>query len=225
MTRSSTVLIYSLRIDGDRTYPAVLFHLWSGREESVALRIAGCVGNAAGYRNEGIARDVMAKFVKLRDLGHEFVLATCRVEGPKLDLRWQEFRSGDGAPSYCAHTIEAHGGFDELAAQLSFAGKVGRLVEKARCAKRNDDERRWYGDKPEAVSGRSFDNPTEVIAAIEAMGARRVVLVNSNGGSPSWGSDNEWVYDRGGRIRLFTDEAEAAAAEATEALIAAEKEY
>ena len=206
MTRSSTVLVYSLRIDGDRTYPAVLFHLWSAREESVALRIAGCVGNAAGYRDEGIARDVMAKFVKLRDLGHEFVLATDRSRPEKLDLRWQEYRGGDVAPSYCAHTIGAHGGFDELAAQLSFAGKVGRLVEKVRCARRNDDERRWYGDKPEAVSGRSFDNPTEVVAAVEAMGARRVMLVNSNGGSPSWGSDNEWVRDRGERIRLFTDE-------------------
>ena len=62
------------------------------------------------------------------------------------------------------------------------------------------------------MSGASFDNPTEVIAAVEAMGARHIVLVNSNGGSPSWSSDNEWVYDRGGRIRLFTDEAEAAAA-------------
>jgi len=163
-TRKPT-LCYTLDIRRDYSYDKLHLRIFYANKESIKLLAGGTVGNRAGYGSPEAAKAMGQWFMMLYELGHRFLFAptsSWQTPIPSITIVWQHYEdSQDGSHSYCSPN------FSDIGREYNDIQKSAKFLKKL--AKKISKMSGYEGDW-------AFRDPVDVIDALDALRAKRVVL-------------------------------------------------
>ena len=112
---SRTKLFYHVWRDEIAGYRQTCLTVLVSGFSAIDERIGRCVGNEDGYESQDAADKVRAELVDVRGRGYTHVVERL-TRGPRVTLRWQHYREGDGETptEYCGVQIDAGVHYHEI---------------------------------------------------------------------------------------------------------------
>jgi len=200
------VLCFTLGIHREYNYDHLRLRIYWCKEESVRKKLAGTVGNKAGYGTPEAAKRLGRWFQKLLDDGHRVTLdSLSRWDSsisPDITIDWQIYQpeyDKDYHAAYCDPRFElGDNHYVHIQAGAKALKRLGKKIEQIKF----DNAKDPWDEKPQQPSDHTFKDPVDILTALQAMGAKRVKHIRGEG---PYHYDTATVYDPQPREWLFTD--------------------
>jgi len=163
-TRKPT-LCYTLDVQNEGQYSFLNMRIFNANKEHIQSLIEGTIENKAGYGSPEAAESMGLWFLTLQREGHRVLFdpADPWTGGMSISIQWQHYTSSEGEASYCdPRFMDVGRNYGDIQKTAAFLKKVAK---KSSLQHHGGELGHWM-----------FRDPADVIDALEAMRARRVVL-------------------------------------------------
>lgn len=177
-------------------------HIQMMEKHGITDKIDGTIDNKAGYGSPEAAEKLFQWFTHLKDLGNKVILESPWSDTiPTMAIRYQEFRSNEYEPGYCAPEVEAIGrnSYNDIQKGAAFLKKIARRMIRLE-EKRLGKGQSWERDAGNWV----LEDPSRLIETLEYMGAK-YISIYKGASSDGFTYQSAWIFSSEPRPWLLTD--------------------